>query len=211
MLRQLILIRHTELEWINIKNPDDKSQKTRLVGHTDIPLSKKGIIHSKRLAKFIKSFKVNKLYSSPLIRALSTAQLISKQINIKITNDDSLKEINFGDCEGMFFSDLRKKYSQIYSQYLDHSMCIHFPNGESLSGFNNRVDIFFEKLIKKEEGTVVIVTHGGVIRSALCKILNLDKSFMWQIKQDYGAINILFPTGQKFLIDKLNYTITCQK
>ncbi len=211
MLKQLILIRHPEVEWKNIKNPESSDSEGRLMGSTDVPLSKTGQAHAKRIAYFLKNLKPQKIYSSPLIRANTTAKLINGVTRKKILNNDLLKEINFGNCEGMTFNNLSKKFPDIAKKYLDCSLDIAFPQGESLSDFRKRIGVFADTVIKKENGIVVVVTHGGVIRSLLCHLLGLDDDFIWKIKQDYGAINILSPMGNGFIIERLNYTTKWQK
>jgi probable phosphoglycerate mutase len=135
-------IRHGETDW---------NQKRLIQGHTDIPLNEKGIRQANESIHFLKNIKINKLVSSPLIRAKHTAEIINSSLNLKFDFDHGLKERNWGVFEGAI-------YNGILSNLKDEET----PQGaETLTQFKNRI-ISTSNRILKEDSIPLIVAHGGV-------------------------------------------------
>jgi broad specificity phosphatase PhoE len=212
MVERIIFIRHPQTIWQDVKDPEDQDFSKRLMGSTDIGLGKKGIRQAKSIAKYIKTIRPDKIYSSPLSRAKTASDMIKKTgLKVSITVSKELKEIDFGKCEGMTFYELEKKYPKVYRKYISRDKSMSFPSGDSLANFRMRIQKFIDKIIKNEKGTIVIITHGGVIRSALCHLLPVDDDFIWNIHLDYGSVTDLFLIGDIFVLYKLNHQISWQK
>jgi probable phosphoglycerate mutase len=135
-------IRHGETEW-NLK---------RLIqGHTDIPLNENGINQAKNSIPYLKNLKIDRLISSPFIRAKHTAEIINQQLKLVIHFEHDLKERNWGVFEGIV-------YNGILSNLKDEDT----PQGaETLTEFKNRVVSSINKILK-DDLTPLIVAHGGV-------------------------------------------------
>lgn len=208
-LEKLILIRHPQTMWEDmVKDPESPDYEKKLLGQTDVELSARGKEQAQKIADFLGRFHIDYLYSSPLKRARTLAERINDVKNIELKLDDSLKEINFGYCEGLSFSALRERYPHVFEDYVNRAPSLAFPGGESLADFIKRVNDFLKRLISCEKGgTALVVAHGGVTRALLCYCLGLASDFIWNIKQDYGAINILTFFNGKFIIEKLNHTL----
>lgn len=110
------------------------------------------------------------VYSSPLRRALQTAQIITKGTELKIRTDERIKEMNFGPYEGT---------PCCAGRYVDQNIanCFEHPelfepkgDGESLKQVADRFVDFFQKEILSLEGTfenVLVVSHGGIMRTSM--------------------------------------------
>ena len=99
---ELYLIRHGETDW---------NRQNRLQGNIDVPLNAEGLRMAEVAAERLSSVHFNKIFSSPLSRAFTTAEIICKNQADLIKKDDRLREISFGSGEGNYYSDWIKSDS----------------------------------------------------------------------------------------------------
>lgn len=173
---RIVLIRHSKTKG-NLEG--------RYIGITDEHLCEEGI----RLIKEKTFPKVEKVYSSPLLRCLETSKLIYPQLNPAVY--ENLKECNFGLFENKNYKELNGDV--YYQKWIDSEGKIPFPQGESneefrnrcVHAFNNIVEDIFMSGIK----TSAIICHGGTIMSILHEYSYPHKDFYnWQIKNCEGFI-----------------------
>ena len=158
---EIVLVRHGETQ-SNLEN--------LLHGRTDVPLTSFGEWQAQRVADRMVEFDpVDALYSSPLLRARSTARLIAQRIGREAVIIDDLTEFHFGDFEGYTLSNVQESHPELFLQALDTSdFEFRFPNGESRREFHARVKRAVDRLATEHVGKrVVVVAHGGVIASAV--------------------------------------------
>lgn len=150
----IYVVRHGETDW---------NQSNKVLGRTDIPLSSKGKSQAKDLATSLKDKNIRMIYTSPLGRAVETAQIISKEINANYEERDELVEQNFGIFEGVNRDDgeYQKAKREFFSKY---------PGGESYFDVVARVYPFIDK-VKIQDENVLIVSHGGICR-IICNYFN---------------------------------------
>ena len=158
MCQKIILIRHASIE---------PEYSGRYIGSTDPPLGEIGIKQAKALAEHIK-FKES--FCSPLKRAQQTARLMGID---KIETDADLREIDFGKWEGKTFDEIKIFDPQLVSCWAEYETNFAFPGGESIEHFLQRVHRAGDRLANNPADTVLVVTHGGVIRSLICYFLGL--------------------------------------
>ncbi len=192
---ELILIRHT-----TARGDDQK----KYLGSTDFSLNRKGYKQAEHISYYLKNKNISAIYSSNLKRACETATLIAKPHRIKIQKEGGLNEFHFGCWEGKTFSEIQKKYPTLAREYLTNPLGTKISGGESFGKFKNRVKKALGKILNRREGTIVIVSHGGVNRMIICSLLNLPLDYFWQIKQDIGAINIIEIYHHSKIISLLN-------
>lgn len=159
----IVFVRHGKTE-IN--------EKGRYGGFIDTPLSLSGIEEVKTTAKFIQGKDFESIYISPLKRALQTAEILG--VNGK--SDQRIKEMNFGIFEGLNYQEILKKYPKEAQKWAKDYINYRIPCGESLKDVYERVSDFLLD-ISKNEGIVLIVTHEGVIKCALCSIFGNPEYF----------------------------------
>lgn len=133
------------------------------MGLSDQLLNQTGRQQAKDLAEFLKDQNIQKIYVSPLKRALETADLAIRILNLKQKVVRELSEISFGDWEGKLKSEFKNdpRWQERENDFFNFV----YPNGESYALLYNRLIPFFEKL-KKETTKVAVISHGGVIRCA---------------------------------------------
>ncbi|MFA6535867.1 MAG: histidine phosphatase family protein [Candidatus Paceibacterota bacterium] len=206
---RLILVRHPETIWQDIKNPENNSHDHRLLGQTDIDLSKEGLTLAQKLAKHFSKQKIDQIITSPLKRAYATAEIIASANGESSAQfENGLKEISFGLCEGLTFGEVADKFPEVYKAYLSQSASITFPEGESFGSFQIRVRKWLNKFIAKNKNqTVLTVAHGGTIRIILCALLGWPTKSFWQIGLHYGSISIVEVYKKSRVIECLNCKI----
>ncbi len=137
------------------------NEKNIINGHIDDNLSAKGIEQAEK-ASFGVPKTIKRIYSSSLLRARQTAEILNKKLQAYITFHDELKEADFGQLNGTVFLDEYKKIFRSKEQKYDW----HSVGGESFEDVKTRV-LKILKVIKNEnsqDGEVLIVAHGGIIR-----------------------------------------------
>lgn len=162
-MTKLILIRHGE------------SQANRhhlFAGSYDAPLEENGLHQARITAKFIaENYKVEKIYSSDLRRAFSTAQALADELGQNVEKAPKMREIGAGDWEGMKFSDIIEKYPNEYKAWTEHIDMARCPNGESIRELGQRVFAELKRIAEENDGkTVAIATHATPIRTSQCLI-----------------------------------------
>jgi len=156
----LFLIRHGETDW---------NKEGKYTGQTDIPLNEIGRQQVREAAKALKIHNPKVIYTSDLIRAVETAQLIAKELHIPIIQDKRLREINQGEWEGLHISEIHSCYGNQFISHRDNPLIVSAPNGESIAEVKTRViDFLNEITVKHPSEQIVISSHGlvlGIIRT----------------------------------------------
>lgn len=160
------LIRHGQTNW---------NAEKRLMGSTDIPLNKNGIEQVKSLGQEISQLEISHIFSSDLLRAKETAEIINNFINVDILLDSRLRELNYGDIEGKTLKEISSENWNRFNLYPEQL------NAESFENMYDRVKNFFEDFAKRNISNVIIITHGGTLRMILYYSKNKDHF----IKEDY--------------------------
>ena len=146
---KLYIARHGETQW-NVDN--------RISGRTDIPLTERGMEQAKLLAQSAVGKGIEVILCSPLLRARQTAQAVCDALELPMSIDDRLVELNFGIFEGL---DRSHPDFQRYRGQLP----LRFPGGESAFDLAHRVYSLLEDVKRNYAGkTVLLVCHGGVCR-----------------------------------------------
>jgi broad specificity phosphatase PhoE len=188
---KLILVRHCETYW----NKDGLVQG----GDSDIELNDTGLEQARKLATFLMNEPITAILSSPLQRAVGTAEVIASHHHLPIEVDQGLRELKVGDLEGIPISNLRTTFSQFLMQWWQDKEAMKLPNGESLVELQQRAWEAVERLLERrkassehnQDATAVIVSHYFVILVIILKALNLPLDCFTKFKVDLGGVSIL--------------------
>lgn len=169
---EVYLIRHTT----------PKIEKGVCYGQSDIPLAETFSLEASKILTLLpESF--DSVYSSPMTRCHKLAQIISAKQ--EIITDKRLLEMNFGNWE-------MKKWDQINEQELNSWMKdfvnVIVPGGENFVRLNTRVNSFIDYLLRNKYKNVGIVTHAGVIRCIVARVLEISLKNAFKIPSDYSGI-----------------------
>lgn len=180
---KLILIRHTSTDY----NLD-----RRYCGFSDIGINKKGIIQAKRIKNKLGDFRVDKIFCSDLKRTLQTAKIIFAKSACRIIKRKNLREINFGEWEGLKFEEIIEKYPVRCKKWFKDNFCTAPPKGERLEHFISRIEKELKRIIDSSyDKTAVIIVHYGVMRVILNNALGIERKDFWMKKFDSRAVYII--------------------
>lgn len=154
----LALVRHAATEWSGV----------RYCGRTDVPLSRAG---REQLGPLIDHLSAvtpadTTVIASPARRCRETARAITAALGGDIREDERLREIDFGDAEGLTFVEVERRWPRLASVLLRDDAAVDWPGGERWSDFEARVAAAWRDLTAEPRGSIV-VTHGGPLRLLL--------------------------------------------
>jgi broad specificity phosphatase PhoE len=129
-------------------------------------------------------------YSSPRVRAVESAELLRGVCRPAL--DDRLREISFGEFEGLTYEEIKRRFPDIYEHWMRRPTEVSFPEGESFTAMTLRVREALAAIRRNHAGHVVaVVSHAGVNRIALADALDLPLSRIFRLHQDYGCVNVI--------------------
>lgn len=179
-MTNIYLIRHAE---------SDGNIAKKLCGHTNSDVTERGMIQLSNLSERFKAVQIDKIYASPLKRAKKTAEAVNRFHGLDITFDDNLKELYAGDWEAQPYDVLKKDYKDDYEIWCSYPHLFKSPNGESMAECYERIVNEVKKLAGSNDGkTIVIVSHGCVLRNLMCYLKGLPH-------EKLGSLSYMENTG----------------
>lgn len=190
---RILLARHGETQW-NVEG--------RYQGQTfDIPLSEAGRAQALALGRRLAEVPIRRAVASPLLRARQTAELALGDRSGLLTLDARLVELSHGEWEGRLASEIQAEQPELRRAWRDSPHLVKPPGGEGFQDVAARAWPAFQEAcagLGKEE-VVLIVTHDGVNRTLLARILGLDLSGVWAFRQAATCLNLLEGTDLEHL------------
>jgi len=182
-MTKIYLIRHGQTDW-------NKDKIFR--GRADVPLNDRGRKEAQALARHLESIEADACYSSPLGRALETAEALARPHSLEINIEDGVIDVDYGRWQGLSDKQARKKFPETYERWQTRPHHTKFPGGESLAMVRRRSMASLERIrAKHPDGTVFVVAHRVVTKVAICAALGLGNAAFWRIRQDNCAYNII--------------------
>jgi broad specificity phosphatase PhoE len=163
-MKRVILIRHGDLGEVC---------RGRYIGRTDVPLSEEGRRQASVLSGELRHLKGAHLLCSPLIRTRETAEIALGAADA-CDIDSDLREIDFGRWEGRGFAEIAASDPSAVDGWAALDKDFTFPDGEGIGGFSHRIGLVAGRIAADPVETVVVFTHGGVIRFLICRFLGLE-------------------------------------
>jgi broad specificity phosphatase PhoE len=198
-MTRIILIRHGQTEW---------NRQDLIRGQVDVPLDDTGLAQAAATAARIAAeWQPAALYSSPLRRAVQTAQLIADRLGLEVRTVSGFNDMNFGQWQGLSYSEVRQRWPEVSQAWLTAPQTVTFPNGESLGRVRQRGVSALQQVIEQHPNQdAVIVGHTVLNRVLLCAVLGLDDSHHWRIGQDTCAVNTIEWREGVFFVGSINDT-----
>jgi alpha-ribazole phosphatase len=201
MAVKLFLIRHGQTLW---------NREGRYQGAMDIDLTEEGIRQARLTAGYLSDVEFSAIYSSPLKRAVDTANILNeknKGKDLKIIIRDNLKEMHFGKWEGMRFEQLGKVYGKEFHKWLIDPYNYCPAGGESFKQVKERSVKEIDNIVKENHkgSNIAVVTHGGVILSVLVYWLQIPLARWRSIILHQGSISIAVVDGGFPYISTINF------
>jgi alpha-ribazole phosphatase len=178
-------------------------------GHTDVGLTDKGKAQQINIAKYMAQRKPTAIYCSDLQRARLVAESIANSFDppMQVNAMTQLRELGLGEWEGMTYLEIDEKYPGVLAQRAEDLARFRAKDGESLHDMAARVlPVFDEIVASNKAGRICMVTHAGVNRVILTKVLGAPLDHVFRLDQAYAALNVVdvFEDGLP-LVRNLNY------
>lgn len=142
------------------------NKERRCQGQFDSPLDEVGVRQAACTAEYItQAFHIDAIYASDLSRTRDTAAPIAKRLELPVHTSKALRELNNGTWENRLISDIKLEEPEAFARREASLGTFHFPNGECFRDLYDRASLYLSELAERHDGeTVLVVTHGGVIR-----------------------------------------------
>lgn len=183
IMKKLILVRHGETMW----NKEGRTQ-----GRRDSSLTEEGLKQAFLLGQWLKREEIDIMYSSPLNRARSTAEIIGNIIGKEPHFNDGLAELGFGAWEGLTVKEIEGSYPEDLKIWHTEPHNANIPDGETLAIGQERVNSSINSIINDNEGkNILLVSHGAIIKLFILSFLGMSLADYYKLRFDNCCINII--------------------
>jgi broad specificity phosphatase PhoE len=166
------------------------SPEHRFCGRRDLPLSASGTRQAKAAASRLASgAPIDAVVSSPLLRAVATAEIAAGELGLTAAIDDDLQETDFGDWDGFTLEEVQQRWPAAAAAWRRDPEQAP-PCGESFADTARRVDRARDRLVREHGGqTVLVVSHVTPIKIMLCRALGAPLSALYRLYLGSACIN----------------------
>lgn len=177
-----------------------------LAGRTEgFPLTQTGLQQAEKIAKFLKPLEISAIYSSPIERAINTAKIAAKNLNLEVKTDPRLTEIEMGMFSGMFYQDMFTKYGNVFLKFYQDNSIIEENGVETFSNVKKRVLDIVNYCSKEHKGqNVLLVTHMDPIKAMLSTILHLKPESLYELIIRNASLTILKKEQNNYSLAAIN-------
>jgi alpha-ribazole phosphatase len=178
---RLLLVRHATSEG-----------NGRFKGHWDVSLSRAGRRELPLLCEKCSRYPVRAVYSSDLRRARQTAEAVARTLGLEVEVRPELREMDFGQWEGLTWNQIARRSPRLAALWIERFPRQAIPGAEPFGQFKKRIASGIGEIVAANRGQcALIVTHAGVIRFTLAKVLGLPARNLFRLAQDSCAINVI--------------------
>lgn len=176
-----LFIRHGDTEYVN----------EVLAGRIDAPLTDTGRQQAQHLAEVLALQPIQGIYSSPMCRAVETAQPVAEALHLFVEMEPTLTQVDFGEWQGLAFEELQKR--EDWKRFKADPSAIGTPGGESMWAVRQRVMLGLERIATGygEEDMIAIFAHGSIIRSAISLYLDMPLHAMNRLRVAPASVSTL--------------------
>ena len=143
---KVILVRHGETDW---------NRREVFRGRADIELNKRGREQAKALAAAVKDIQIDAVYSSPLRRAVETAEAIAQPHGITVKMEPGFIDFDYGVWQGLPHDEVRRRYPEMYKDWIERPHAVRVEGGESLRMVRRRTMEALADIVERREEEAV--------------------------------------------------------
>ncbi len=194
---RIIFIRHGETDW---------NVTLQYQGQAQIPLNERGRQQARLAGERLRRLKASALYSSDIVRAWETAQIVGPLIGLEPQPMPELREIDVGQWEGLTPEELYRRFPDHMREYERDPARTVRKGGESYAQLQERALMALQQIAETypSDETVLTVSHGGTIRAILCHVIGLDLSYFGRMWLDNGSLTELHYGVRGWRLVRLN-------
>jgi probable phosphoglycerate mutase len=178
---EFYLVRHGDHDWLK------KGIAGRIPG---VHLNARGKKQAEELSQRLARVKFDGIYSSPLERAMESAEPIARAKGMEIKVAPEILELDFGEWSGATLETI--KNDPRWAEWNRHRSVTRMPGGELMNEVQNRVVAFLARLhAENREGIFALFSHGDVIRSAVCYFLGMPLDLLPRLDVEPASVSIV--------------------
>jgi len=200
-MTQLLLIRHGQSTWNAIG---------RIQGWADPPLDDTGRDQARKLARRLtaEGYAIAAIYSSPLLRAQQTAEMIGQALALPVQTDERLKENDVGQITGLTGPEIERQFPEwIAAFHRIGNEWVPPPGGEDRDHFVRRaVSVMTDIIARHSDQTAIVVSHGGTLGVYLAHLLEMPIHRRLPFQFDNASLSIVRVTERRVRLVKFNDT-----
>jgi broad specificity phosphatase PhoE len=177
---RLLAVRHGATEW---------SQARRFAGSRDIPLTAQGRLQAEAAAQALADSSAAAIYTSPLERARTSAEVIAKPHRLDPVIEPGFREMAFGTWEGLTRDELLTRFPAEAAVWASTPHLVTPRAGEPLTAVDARVRAALTALVEQHQGeTIILVSHAIVTRLIVLAALGLGPERLWSVDASPAGI-----------------------
>ena len=168
----------------------------------DLGLNETGREQANAVARFLTDHEFAHVYSSPMKRAVETAQMIAADRDVRISAVDGLQECDVGKWEGMDWDSIMQKHPDEYRAFIDNPAKVPYLDGESYGHVLRRARLVIGNLLLRHRGeSIVVVAHNVVNRAYVSALLGLELRKAKDLHQSNCCVNVIrYRNGETKLV-----------
>ncbi len=195
---KVYVVRHGETEW---------NAQGRIQGHTNVPLSEQGRQQARLIAQRLREVAFDAAFASDLSRTRETAETILAGRDVPLSATAQLREYHKGVFEGLTVHEYARQYPEQYRASLVNDLDFAPTGGESIRQTQARIGTFVDEVLERHmEDTVLVVGHGGSLRSLLVKLLDLPLEANWKFVMGNCALSLIYTYPDNAVLHLYNDT-----
>ncbi|MGC9335898.1 MAG: histidine phosphatase family protein [Anaerolineae bacterium] len=185
---RIIIIRHGRTAWNAGEGPQE-----RFRGIVDLPLAAEGLEQAEATAQRLRKVPLAAVYSSPLERAVRTAEIIAAPHNLAVRALPGLSSMDYGDWAGQLRSDVARRWPDLYRRWRRDPFSITVPGGDSAASLRERAVGALQKALahQQDHTTIALVSHQAVTKTLACTLVGLPDIAYWRVHQDLCNLSLI--------------------
>ena len=193
----IIFLRHGQAE---------NNTKKILAGRSPgVNLTDLGIQQAEQSGKMLESLNISAIYSSPIDRALQTAEIVAKYCDLEILTDDRLIELDMGKFTKMHYDEIFAKHGNVFLKFYEGSNEVSENGVETFTDVQKRIFDMIDFVVNRHKTeNVVLVTHMDPIKAMIGKVLSLKPEILFELIIANASLNIFKNHDQKFYLTAIN-------
>jgi broad specificity phosphatase PhoE len=189
-MTEIWLVRHGETDW---------NRMHRFMGQQDIPLNAEGLRQAADLADTLRGQHFDALFSSDLLRARQTAEVLAVALHLPRWLDTRLREVNLGDWQGVTHADIQARFPEQWAERYADPLNFRPPGGETIGEMVARAFPAVDEIAATyPHSRVLLVSHGILLAALICRARDLPLMQLYGQNPANAKPEIIFwpPVGQ---------------
>jgi len=193
--RRIYLIRHGETEF---------NRLGIFRGRYEVDLNEVGRQQASQIGKALEGAGIEFLVTSPLTRAVETAEIIASALGIDYFKDEAFNNIALGEWQGVPKQKIKDEYPDLWHLWTTEPEKLAIPGGETVEDVRRRSFAGLKRILEDRMGTFAVVTHRSVIKALAAAMLDVNPPYFWKFYIDNAAFSVFEVTAAGYTLISWN-------